>query len=338
MSPSQRIKSFELLKLRLQTLTAVEKEELFSQARAKNGWFTPESCEMALTGVIALLQPPALEIWATAYLTKEHPKKVGVIMAGNIPMVGFHDMLSVLISGHQLMAKLSSSDEVLLPFLARELTKIDPTWEKVISFVDRIVQPEAVIATGSDNSSRYFEYYFSKYPHIIRKNRTSVAIISGKEQDLSPLGRDIFAYFGLGCRNVSKLFVPQDYVFKSFFEALAPYEEIIHHHKYNNNYDYNKSIYLINRVEHYDNGFLMLTENEKLVSPISVVYYEYYQNAKDLHEKIARDSDKIQAIISDEGYYPGSVPFGLAQFPLVSDYADGVDTMAFLKSLHEKES
>jgi hypothetical protein len=335
-SLSPRLAAFHALRNRLLVYPDELKAELFFNAQSANGWFTPTQCETAWKGILSLLEPVALEAWANKYATHSisSSKHVGVIMAGNIPMVGFHDVLCVLLSRHQLMVKLSSTDAVLMKFLLTNLKEISPELEAEIQQVEQIKSPDAIIATGSDNSARYFEFYFSKYPYIIRKNRTSVAVLNGKETNFEGLGTDIFTYFGLGCRNVSKLYVPEGYVFKDLFDQLASFEEIIHHHKYRNNYDYNKSIYLVNRVDHYDTGFLMVTQSERLVSPISVLYYETYQDENDLKQKLIRDKEKIQVIVSDKSWYPGSVSFGEAQFPGIAEYADGVDTMKFLMNLH----
>jgi hypothetical protein len=262
-------------------------------------------------------------------------KKIGIAMAGNIPLVGFHDLMCVLLSGHQLVAKLSSSDSVLMKFVRDSIISIDSSFADKLLFEERLNGVDAVIATGSDNTSRYFEYYFRNIPHIIRKNRTSCAVIVGEEspEEYSMLGKDIFCYFGLGCRNVSKIFVPENFDFPVMLKSLESFQPIVNHHKYANNYDYQKSILLINQTHHYDNGFLLLTENENLVSPISTVYYQFYKDQNDLSLKLQSMADKIQCIVSAQGWYKQSVPFGEAQFPLVSDYADGVDTMAFLQNV-----
>jgi hypothetical protein len=243
-------------------------------------------------------------------------------MAGNIPLVGFHDLLCVLISGHRLSAKLSSQDSVLMRYVVEKLVAIEPRFKDYISFVERMNDADAVIATGSDNTARYFEYYFRNIPHIIRKNRSSCAILRGTEtnEQLIALGKDVFSYFGLGCRNVSKLFVPKDYDFKRLLDLWQPYHDVFNHHKYVNNYDYNKSILLVNRTPHLDNGFVLITENKALVSPISVVYYEVGEPDP--------SSDKIQCVVSAE-----HVPFGKTQEPELTDYADRVDTLKFLTAL-----
>jgi hypothetical protein len=180
-----------------------------------------------------------------------------------------------------------------------------------------------VIATGSDNTARYFEYYFRTKPHIIRKNRSSIAVLTGNETDdqLIALGKDVFSYFGLGCRNVSKLVVPEGYDFTRPLRLWEVYHDVSNHHKYVNNYDYNKSILLINGTHHFDNGFALLTPNEALVSPISVLYYA---TSADLA------SDKIQCIVGSGANY---IPFGTTQEPTLTDYADNVDTLKFLTGL-----
>ena len=245
-------------------------------------------------------------------------------MAGNIPAVGFHDILCILVSGNILAAKLSDKDTYLIQFFLDQLIEIEPNLIERISIVDKLVDIDAVIATGSDNTARYFEYYFKKYPNIIRKNRTSIAILDGEEtdQDLINLGKDIFLYFGLGCRNVSKLYVPKGYDFKKLLYTYESYDQIINHHKYRNNYDHNKSI-----------GIVLLKQDTSLVSPIAVLYYDHYSSENELKESLAQDSEKIQCIVSRHGQWTGSLPFGEAQSPGLMDYADGIDTMAFLSEL-----
>ena len=262
-------------------------------------------------------------------------KRIGVVMAGNIPLVGFHDFLTVLISGHTVWAKLSTQDSFLLKYIAGLLTEIEPRFQDQIVWVDKLKEADAIIATGSDNTSRYFEYYFAKYPHIIRKNRTGVGILRGEEShtSLRSLGQDVFQYFGLGCRNVSKLWVPLDYDFVPMIEAWEDYQDVLLHHKYHNNYDYNKSIHLVNGDPFLDTGFAMLKESTALVSPISMVFYETYRNTDELEKAVAAQRSKIQCVVSEEGWFPDSIPFGRAQQPELWDYADGVDTLAFVNGL-----
>ncbi len=317
-------------------MTPEEKQLLFDQAANENPWFTADNVSQALLSISQLLNQQKLEEWANHYsMDTVNPKRVGVVMAGNIPMVGFHDLLCVLISGHHLMAKLSSGDTVLMKFLIQSLVDIHPSFANYISVAERLNQAQAVIATGSDNTSRYFEYYFRNIPHIIRKNRTSCAVILGEESrdELLLLGKDVFSYFGLGCRNVSKVFVPDGFDFALLIESWHSFQPIIHHHKYANNYDYQKSILLINQVPFFDSGFSLITENKNTVSPISVMYYETYANQDELNSKIQLYTEKIQCIVAAQGWFAKSIPFGNAQLPEVNDYADGVDTMKFLQSL-----
>lgn len=256
-------------------------------------------------------------------------------MAGNMPMVGFHDFLSVLISGHNLLAKLNPEDDVLMRRLTNMLIAIEPAFANRIKFVEMLKDVDAIIATASDNTARYFEQYFAKRPHIIRKNRNSIGILTGYEEkdDLAALGDDIFKYYGLSCRNVSKVFVPEGYTFDKFFEANQHHQSLLEHHKYHNNYDYNKSILLVNREAHFDNGFLLVKPSEQMVSPISVLFYETFTSLTDLRNKLAAVKEKTQVIVSAHGWFEGSVPFGEAHLPMVWNYADGTDVLKFLQSL-----
>ena len=329
MKLADRIDAFVELGRRLHTIEPGDKNNLYRQAGDRNPWFTQRQCDIALNGILKFLVKDQLEQWVMGYnLSLAAPRKVGVVMAGNIPMVGFHDLLSVLISGHHLVAKLSSQDSVLMGFVAEQLLNIQPAFRDSITFAERMNDVGAVIATGSDNTSRYFEYYFRNIPHIIRKNRSSCAVIRGDEtaEQLTTLGEDVFTYFGLGCRNVSKVFVPEGYDLTKILRVWDGYQDVFNHHKYANNYDYNKSILLVNRIHFLDNGFVLITENKGLVSPISVLYHEPYSGQPDLA------SDKIQCIASSTGWFPGSVAFGKTQEPGLSDYADGVDTLRFLST------
>ncbi len=314
------------------------------KAQNENSWFTTESVHLALENVArSYLNQQALFGWANHYPglssleTHPNPLAVGVIMAGNVPAVGFHDALCVLLAGHRLLAKLSSQDSVLMRALLGQLIEIEPRFGERITLVERLNDAEAVIATGSDNSARYFEYYFGKKPHLIRKNRTSVALLTGLEPvaELRNLGSDILTYFGLGCRNVSKLYVPEDYRFDEFYEAIEPLADVVLQHKYHNNYDYNKSVMLVNQTPFLDNGFLMITENVALVSSVSVVHFERCPHLDAAKEAIRAESERIQCVVTAGGWLPGSVPFGGTQSPSLPDYADGVDTMEFLTSLSD---
>ena len=307
-------------------------------ARNENAWFTEDNVKMALNNIARFyLNQHLLEAFITENEIKEvaAPKKVGIVMAGNIPVVGFHDLLSVVLSGHIALIKLSSSDSVLMKLLIAKLIEINPEIQNYLQIADKLNATDAVIATGSDNTAKHFEYYFSKIPHIIRKNRTSVAVLNGEESrtDLANLGNDIFQYFGLGCRNVSKLFVPKDYTFDKFYESIEYWSTISIHHKYNNNYDYNKSVLLVNRMPHFDNGFLLLREESALVSAISVCHFEYYENEAHLKQLLAEHAEKIQCIVSKDRIFANSFDFGAAQTPKLNDFADGVNTITFLKGI-----
>ena len=253
-------------------------------------------------------------------------------MAGNIPLVGFHDFLCVLLSGNNVLAKLSSNDKVLLPYLSNYLIQQEPSLAARIAFTEGKMEGfDAVIATGSNNTSRYFEYYFGKKPNIIRKNRNSIAILTGKEstEELTALGEDIFRYYGLGCRNVSKIYVPKGYDFEPFFNAIFSYKDIVDQHKYANNYDYNKAVYLMSNFKILDNGFLILKEDDGQASPISVLFYAYYDAEETLEQELNAQEEQIQCIVSKKG----GIGFGETQKPKLHDYADGVDTMEFLLKL-----
>ena len=310
--------------------------ELIHLSQSHNGWFTPEQVYFALQSWAEALKEDNLDKWLLSYdLSEVKPKTVGLILAGNIPLVGFHDFLSVLISGHKVLVKTSSNDQHLIKFLANYLIAIEPKLSECIKFTDgKLENFDAVIATGSNNTARYFEYYFKNKPCIIRKNRNSVAVLNGKEtqEDLVNLGEDIFRYFGMGCRNVSKLFVPKDYSFDAFFKAIYEYKDVIYYEKYSNNYDYNKAVFLMSNFKLLDNEFLTLKEDKSNASPISSVFYEYYDDIADLQKRLESESDQIQCIVSNN-LIPNSVSFGKTQKPELWDYADNVDTLTFLSTL-----
>lgn len=335
MKLEDRIAAFVKLGKELDAIDVMTWESLILKARNENAWFTEESIKSAFKGIGLYLTEENLKKWTGSYkLTDVKPKTIGVVMAGNLPLVGFHDFLTVLISGNILLVKLSSKDRVLPLFIAEKLVAIDPRFASFIKFEEQLKNFDAVIATGGDNSARYFHYYFGKYPNVIRKNRTSCAILKGNETDaeLEALGFDIFNYFGLGCRNVSKIFIPKNYDLATIFPKWERFKEVINHHKYNNNYDYQKSILLVNGYQFYDNGFLLVQESEKLVSPIAVLYYERYEDESDLALKIFEAKDKIQCIVGK--MTPASIPFGQAQSPMLWDYADQIDTLKFLENLN----
>lgn len=309
---------------------------LIKLSQSHNGWFTEEQVYFAAQSWADALTSQNLDKWLNEYdFENVQPKTVGLILAGNIPLVGFHDFLSVLISGHRALVKTSSNDQLLLPFLAKYIVAVEPRFKDYISFTEGKLEGfDAVIATGSNNTARYFEYYFKNKPSIIRKNRNSAAVLTGNEskEELVQLGEDIFRYFGLGCRNVSKLFVPEGYNFTPFWEAVYEYRDIIQYEKYANNYDYNKAVFLMSNFKLLDNGFLTIKEDNSYSSPISSLFYEYYTNTDNLKAKLEDEKDHIQCIVGNISG-ENTVAFGQTQKPQLWDYADNVDTIAFLSKI-----
>ena len=301
-------------------------------AQEHNGWFKKEHILFALNGWHNQLNNKTITQWLEKYQFNVYtPKTIAIIMAGNIPLVGFHDFLSVLISGHKVLVKQSTNDKHLLPFLAKYLEYVEPGFKGRIQFTENKLEHfDAVIATGSDNTARYFEYYFKGKPSIIRKNRNSIAVLTGNEseEDLKALSEDVFRYYGLGCRNVSKLYVPSNYNFDAFFKAMYDWHPIIHENKYANNYDYNKAVYLMSEFNMLENGFLMLKEDKSFSSPIATLFYEHYDSLDELKRHLKTHEEQIQCLVSD-GFAEDEVKFGQTQLPNLWDYADGVDTISF---------
>ncbi|MGY4536863.1 hypothetical protein ACVW0P_001277 [Mucilaginibacter sp. UYNi724] len=312
--------------------------EVIETERQYNAWFTPESVLNAVKANGEMLNKADLEKWLSNYnIIPGSNKKVGLVLAGNIPLVGFHDVLCVLATGNHALIKASSQDSRLIKYVLYKLVEIDASYADKFSFVERLENFDAIIATGSNNTSRYFDYYFGKVPNIIRKNRNSIALLTGDEtaEQLAALGHDIFDYFGLGCRNVSKVLVPEGYVFNFFFESIEHFAPIINHHKYNNNYDYNKSIYLVNGDKHLDNGFLLLKQDTRLTSPLACLFYDNYADLASAQQQLAEQSENLQCIVTNADIKTENqvVTFGQSQHPQLWDYADGVDTMEFLSNL-----
>lgn len=306
-------------------------------AKHYNGWFTRENILFSFKNWSDALTQDNLDKWLDPYeLSHKSSKTIGIIMAGNIPLVGFHDFISVLLSGHNVLVKRSSNDQRLLPVITDYLISLDASYEERILFTEgRMLNFDAIIATGSNNTARYFEYYFKNKPSIIRKNRNSVAVLTGNETpgQLRDLGDDIFRYFGLGCRNVSKLFVPENYDFDNFYKAIEPWNELLNHAKYANNYDYNKAVYLMSEFKFLDNGFLILKKSADWSSPIATLFYESYKDEKLLREFLDENDEKIQCVVAS-GLLKDEVSFGQTQHPEVWDYADNVDTLSFLNQLY----
>ncbi len=336
------VQDFDQLGLFLQSKSLEIKEEI-SAASIVNPWFTIENCELAIDSIANLVRQKNLENWLSKYpllpVSPTNQKKIGLILAGNIPLVGFHDVLSVLVAGHIAMIKLSSQDSVLTKFVLNKLIQINPAWQSRIEIVERLAGFDAVIATGSNNTARYFDYYFGKYPHVIRKNRNSIAILNGEEtkEDLENLCSDIFTYFGLGCRSVSKIYVPEGYNFSSLFEASQKYVNVDSHFKYKNNYDYNRTVLLMNNATHLANEFLSIAENVAFQSPISVLHYQYYSDLTILEKELDLEKDKLQCIVSNQKTIFDSIPFGIAQRLGLFDYADNIDILEFLQKLVETQ-
>ena len=308
-------------------------KEARQKASLQNGWFIPEFVELATENIAKkFLKEDELIKWSAHYKIQTlnaRPQKIGIVMAGNIPLVGFHDLLSVFISGHKAVIKPSSKDEVLIKELAEVLKTWEPQIGSLIEFSEMLKDCDAYIATGSNNTSRYFEYYFGKYPHIIRRNKTSVAVLTGNETktELEELAGDVYQFFGLGCRNVTKLYVPKGYDFESLLTVFKKYNYLADHHKYKNNYDYNLALHILNNKFYMTNGSILLIEDSSIFSPISQLNYEYYASRDELLSSLYNNQD-IQGIIEKD-----HIPFGQAQSPGLFDYADKVDTMEFLQSL-----
>ena len=310
--------------------------DLIKLSQSHNGWYTNENVYFAIQSWAEAMTIDNLNQWLDAYdFTNVDSKTVGLILAGNIPLVGFHDFISVLLSGHKVLVKTSSNDQHLLPFLAEYLISIEPKLKNYITFVEGKLEGfDAVIATGSNNTARYFEFYFKDKPSIIRKSRNSVAVLNGQEteEQMIALGEDVFRYFGLGCRNVSKIFVPKGYNFDAFFGGMFPYQDVIKYEKYINNYDYNKAVFLMSNFNLLDNEFLIIKEDSSYASPISSVFYEFYENLEEIKLRLQAENEQIQCIVSND-LIANSVAFGQTQKPNLWDYADNVDTMKFLISL-----
>lgn len=308
--------------------------EKLQLAKAKNSWFTIENQLFALSSWSQALKAENLDKWLSQYNMKENSnyKTIGIVAAGNIPLVGFHDILTVILSGNKAQVKYSSKDDVLIPYLFDLLFEIQPCLKEFYERVDRLHDFDAVIATGSDNTARYFESYFKNVPNLIRKNRTSVAILDGSEtqQELEGLAKDMLQYFGLGCRNVTKIYVPKDYDLDLVFNALFPWQEIINHHKYANNYDYYRTIYLMKVLPILENGFVLLKEDQGLFSPISCILYEFYEDKAEVKKQLSLNASKIQCVV---GKGSDEIPFGDAQTPELWDYADNIDSMKWLLNL-----
>jgi hypothetical protein len=329
-----RIRAFTHLGEYLKTEIHQEAAEQLYSAQVHNPWFTKGNIDKALNAWHEQLKVDMLTAWLSPYKLKEvaNPKKVLIIMAGNIPLVGFHDFLTVLISGHNVVIKMSSTDNVLLRVLIDKLISIAPDFKECIAFIEEVKNRkfDGVIATGSDNTAQYFEYYFKGAKKIIRKNRRSVAVLDGSESkaELAGLAHDVFTYFGLGCRNVSKLFLPKGFDLDHLFKAFYPYSYVVEHKKYGNNYDYNKAIFLMGSNKLVENGFLLMKEDKSFLSPVAMLYYEFYNDMRTVEKFVEANAEQLQCVVSKN-----DIPFGHTQKPNLWDYADGVDIVEFLRDL-----
>lgn len=313
------------------TCTTTEWESLLhliQREQHHNGWFTPEVIKNAFGEISAWLDQAQLDQWLAPYTFATQPQTVALILPGNLPLVGFHDFLCVLCSGNKVLVKLSSEDARLLPALAKMLVLFEPELQARIAFaIGKLSDYSAVIATGSNNSMLHFKQYFANCPHLLRGHRTSIAVLNGSEtpEELNALGQDIFQYYGRGCRNVTQLWIPENFELNRFFEAILPYAEVINHKKYGNNYDYNKAVHLMNQVPILDNNFVLLKESKDLHSPLSVLHYQRYKDQNEVVTYLEENQQQIQCIVGHN-----YLPFGSAQCPTLTDYADGIDTMQFL--------
>ncbi len=346
----KRIKAFENLSEYLINSVSDETNKDFKSgnifydaiilASQNNSWFTIENIKYAILSLGNSIKSENINEWIKNYNnlleTRNKSSKVAVIMAGNIPLVGFHDFFYVLMSGNHVVVKLSSDDKFLLPTIANKLIEIEPEFAEYISFVDNLKSGyDAVIATGSNNSSRYFEFYFKNVPHIIRQNRNSIAVLSGKEtsEELADLGNDIFMHYGKGCRNVSKIFLPDNYFIERLIHSLSGFAYVLNNSKYNNNYSYYKSIYIINQLPFYDNGFVIFKEDEALSTPVSVIHFQHYHSSEEINTYINTNKENIQCVVSNKKNLPNAIAFGNTQNPGLNDYADDVDVMKFLLNI-----
>jgi hypothetical protein len=318
-------------------------EDAIRLAEIHNPWFTAEFIRHAFMSLSFSLTGNKIHEWMSAYpelgSLNGTPKKIGIIMAGNIPLVGFHDLISTMFTGHEVLGKMSSKDQILYPVIKDLLCFLNPYFgQKIILSAEPLKDIDAIIATGSNNSARYFEYYFRKYPHIIRKNRNSAAIIHGSEtkEQLKKLGDDIFLYFGLGCRNVSKIFLPAGYDPVMLLSSFENYSYLYHHNKYANNYQYHKAIFLVDKIHHLDTGFLLFREDKAYASPVGVLYFEFFGSEPEMRNRISNDHELLQCVVESDRHIPGSVPFGKSQLPELWDYADHIDTIEFLIKLYKK--
>lgn len=344
LSIGKRIEAFSELADRLSALRLSEAEAAADPVRRmiadqvnNNPWFTEQQVDRALEEWIDLLSSEKLSGWTQDLEEECGGKTVALIPAGNIPLVGFHDVLSVLISGHSLLLRPSSEDPDLIPMLLLMLEQIEPILHERIRIADgKLSAFDAVIATGSNNSARYFEHYFGKYPHIIRKNRTSVAVLTGDEtpEEIDGLADDVMAYFGLGCRSVTKAYLPEGFDIDRIFGSLYRYRDYLNCKPFADNYDYHRSLWMMNQIPFHENGFMLLREEGSLHSPVAALNYSFYSDIEQVKEELAAQQEELQMVVGNvPELFPRQAALGAGQQPALDDYADGVDTLSFLRSL-----
>ncbi|MFN8437227.1 MAG: acyl-CoA reductase [Cytophagales bacterium] len=334
---NHKINTLKILGDKIKTSLLPDIDYLARAVQLENPWFTKSNVEIALTNWANCLTENNINLWLNNTNPTSQKKKIGIVAAGNIPLVSLHDILCVYVSGHEALIKLSNQDTFLTKEILKILNSIEPETKESIQITERLNNADATIATGSNNSARYFEHYFGKKPNIIRKNRTSVAIISGNEteEELKELNKDIFTYFGLGCRNVGKIYIPERYNLEILFKSIEKQTDVLESTKFMNNYDYNKAVYLLNKVKIYDTNNLIIKESSELYSPVGCINFEYYKTKEDLHEKLRSQKNNIQCIISENQIELNIVKFGQSQYPNLNDYADDVNTLDFLLNLQE---
>jgi acyl-CoA reductase-like NAD-dependent aldehyde dehydrogenase len=333
----KRLNAFqELEKQIVHSLTNGDFDAIIEQQSIKNKWFTKENCRFALQAIVKMLDEKSIGTFFQKYqheFTKEHKlQKIAVISAGNIPCAAFHDFFCILISGNQFIGKLSKQDALLLPFIVEKLVKIAPEFAEKIVFVEKLPKFDKIIATGSNNSARYFEYYFKETPMLLRKNRNSVAILTHNEtdEDLRKLAIDVFQYFGLGCRSVSKIYVPKNYNLEKLINIFQEESQsLLFHNSYVNNYEYHRAIFALNKTPFYDGSSFLFAQNQSWASPISVIYFDEYETITEVLAQIQNHKNEIQCVVSNDVAVENRISFGDTQFPSLFDYPDNEDILLF---------
>ena len=307
-------------------------DSIIVEACDNNPWFTKSNVKYAFSSLVHMLNSDCLHSFSSSYSYSNSKKKIGVIVPSNIPLVGFYDFFCVLLTGNIFIGKLSTSNKILLPFIARLLCDFHPGFKKLIFFKDYLVDIDMLIVTGNDNTAQYFDYHYKRIPKLIRKHRISIGVINGGEEmtDYVKLSNDIFRYFGLGCRNVSKLFIPRNFDLNKLKEAFSQHQGVLSHSEYMDNYRYQKVLCQLNNIRCIDFENILLIESNKINSPISVLYYQYYDDISLLSNVFNKLDKSIQCLVSGDAVIVNSIHFGDAQKPTLYDFPDGVDVMKFI--------